>query len=238
MTETVDILIFAPHPDDAEIGMSGSILLWQRDGTRVGIVDLTRGELGTKGDADTREREAEEAGKRLGLAYRTCLDLGDGRLADSDSNRESVAAQIRLLRPRAIFVTPDFDRHPDHEAACKLIKSALFLARLPKYDGDRNAHSVNAWYNYFVHDMHRVSFVVDITEMWEQKVEVLKAYESQFVKADVPKDYKYIGTSDYLRQIEAYDQYLGAKVGVRYGEGYFAPAPLKVKSVLDVAPGA
>ena len=237
MTETVEILIFAPHPDDAEIGMSGSILLWQREGARVGIVDLTGGELGTKGDPETRVREAEEASKRLGLAYRNCLNLGDGRLADNDANRERVADQIRMLRPRAIFVTPEFDRHPDHEAACKLIKSAMFLARLPKYDGDRNAHSVNAWFSYFVHDMSRVSFVVDITGVWEQKVHVLKAYESQFVNPTMPKDYKYIGTSDYLRQIEAYDQYLGAKIGVKYGEGYFAPAPLKVKNILDVAPG-
>lgn len=233
----LDILIFSPHPDDAEIGMAGSILLWQREGARVGVVDLTRGELGTKGDAESRGRETEEATKRLGLAYRDNLDLGDGRIVDDDSTREKLANQLRMLRPRVVFVTPEFDRHPDHEAACKVLKAALFLARLPKYDGDKKAHSVNAWYNYFIHDMHRISFVVDITEVWERKVDVLKAYKSQFVNPVLPEGYRYIGTSDYLRQIEAYDQYLGAKIGVRYGEGFHAPAPLKVKNVLDVAPG-
>jgi len=233
----LDILIFSPHPDDAELGMAGSILLWQREGARVGVVDLTRGELGTKGDAETRVRESQDAAKRLGLAYRDNLDLGDGRIVDDDSTREKISNQIRLLRPRVIFVTPEFDRHPDHEAACKAVKAALFLARLPKYDGDQQAHSVSAWYSYFIHDMYRVSFVVDITEVWEQKVDVLRAYESQFVDPVLPKGYKYIGTSDYLRQIEAYNQYMGAKIGVRYGEGFHAPGALKVKSVLDVAPG-
>jgi bacillithiol biosynthesis deacetylase BshB1 len=236
--EPIDILVFSPHPDDAEIGMAGSILLWQQAGARVAVVDLTRGELGTKGDAETRSRETEEATRRLGLGYRDNLDLGDGRIVDDDSTREKLASQMRLLRPRVVFVTPEFDRHPDHEAACKAVKAALFLARLPKYDGDQQAHSVSAWYNFFIHDMHQVSFVVDITEVWEQKVNILEAYQSQFVNPVLPEDYRYIGTSDYLRQIEAYNQYLGAKISVRYGEGFHAPAPLKVRNVLDVAPGA
>ncbi|MFH1740088.1 MAG: bacillithiol biosynthesis deacetylase BshB1 [bacterium] len=232
----LDILIFSPHPDDAELGMAGSILLWEREGARVGIVDLTRGELGTKADAETRAREAEEASRRLGLAYRGNLDLGDGHLVDDDATREKLASQLRMFRPRVVFVTAEFDRHPDHEAAHKAVKAALFLARLPKYEGDQKAYSINAWYSYFIHDMHRISFVVDITEVWEQKVEVLRAYQSQFVDPVLPEGYRYIGTSDYLRQIEAYNQYLGAKIGVRYGEGYHAPAPLRVKNVLDVAP--
>ena len=235
--DALDILVFSPHPDDAEIGMAGSILLWQKDGARVGIVDLTKGELGTKGDDKTRSRETDQATRRLGLAYRDNLDLGDGRVVDNDNTRERLANQIRLLRPRVIFVTPEFDRHPDHEAACKVVKAALFLARLPKYNGDSQAHSVSAWYNYFIHDMHQVSFVVDITEVWEQKVNVLRAYESQFINPVLPEGYRYIGTFDYLRQIEAYNQYMGAKIGVRYGEGFHAPAPLRVKNVLDVAPG-
>ncbi|HPA44389.1 MAG TPA: bacillithiol biosynthesis deacetylase BshB1 [bacterium] len=232
----LDILIFAPHPDDAEIGMAGSILLWAKEGARIGIVDLTRGELGTKGDVESRAQEAEEASRLLGLALRENLDLGDGRLIDDESNREKIANRIRMHRPRVVFVTPDFDRHPDHEAANKLVKAAFFLARLPKYHGDERAHSVNAWYNYFIHDMHRVSFVVDITSVWAQKVEVLKAYRSQFVEGEVPDGYRYVGTSDYLRQLEAYSQYLGAKIGVERGEGFYAPAPLKVRNVLDIIP--
>lgn len=229
--QSVDLLVFAPHPDDAELGTGGSILHWRSQGYRVGIVDLTRGELGTKGNAELRMREAAEAARLLDIHYRTNLDLGDGRLADNDAARHRVVEVIRRTRPRVLFTTCPFDRHPDHVAACELIRSALFLARLPKYETESAPHSVNGLFYYFIHDHTRPTFIIDISDFYEQKQRVLHAYQSQFVDVQLPEGYQYAGTSDYPAQVEAYDRNWGAKIGARYGEAFYSDRPFIVNDI-------
>lgn len=236
MTDRVDILVFAPHPDDAEIGMGGCVLRWRAEGHRVGIVDMTRGEAGTKGDPETRRKESDDASRILDLNYRANLDLGDARLADTDDNRLAVIEVIRRTKPAALFATTLFDRHPDHIAAARLVESAQFLARLPKIVTVSPAHGVNRLFHYFIHD-HRVpTFLVDVTDHHERKMDALRAYHSQFVEAKVPEGYRYAGMSDYLNQAEAYGRNWGAKIGVKYAEAFYTERPFAVADIGALLP--
>ncbi len=237
MTEndSLDVLIFAPHPDDAELGMGGTIVKWSEAGFRVGVMDLTRGELGTKGNAGQRAREVEEASRRLGLAFRGNLDLGDGRVADTHENRLKVAEAIRHFRAPFVFTCYPHDPHPDHRAGSRAVQAGFFLARLPKVETESPAYAPRRCLYYFLHEMGRITFAVDITAQFERKREALRAYVSQFVDPELPDDYRYIGTSDYLEQIEAYNRAVGAKIGVKYAEGYYSDAPiaLTLPTVMD-----
>ncbi|MEW6238112.1 MAG: bacillithiol biosynthesis deacetylase BshB1 [Candidatus Omnitrophota bacterium] len=224
----LDMLIFAPHPDDAELGMGGTILKSIAAGKRVGVIDLTRGELGTKGDAAARAREAHEASQAMGLHYRGNLDLGDGKVADNEENRRKAIDAIRRFRSSQVYVCPPFDRHPDHQAAAKLIQAAFFLARLPKLETEYPAFSPRRLFYYFIHDWRTISFAVDITGYFPKKKEILLTYRSQFIDPDLPPDYRYIGTSHYFQQIEAYNRTIGAAIGVEFAEGYFSESPISL----------
>ncbi len=233
--EPIDLLVFAPHPDDAELAMGGTLAKAAATGKRCGVVDLTRGELGSKGDAETRALEAKTASEILRLQFRQNLDLGDGRIEDSDENRKKVVEAIRQARAPHLFVCPPYDRHPDHQAASKLVQSAFFLARLPNYETQSPAFSPKRLLYYFIHDMREVSFAVDITEFFALKQKAMEAYASQFVDPDLPPDYHHIGTSDYLKQIEAYNRALGAQIGATYAEGFLSGSPFGLSLPTDCA---
>ncbi len=225
---SLDALVFAPHPDDAELGMGGTIVKMIEAGKRVGVIDLTRGERGTKGNAAIRVKEADHASRILGLHYRGNLDLGDGNIMDHEENRLVVVEAIRRFRPAYVFICPEFDPHPDHKGAAFLVKAAFFLARLPKVQTHSPAHSPKRCLHYFVHSMRKVTFCVDITRQLSTKKEAMKAYRSQFVDAELPEDYYYIGTSDYLNQVEAYNRTLGAAIGTSFAEGFYSEFPLSL----------
>lgn len=233
MMDPLDMLIFAPHPDDAELGMGGSIIKAGKVGKRVGVVDLCRGELGTKGDAETRAREVAASSQILGLHYRTNLDLGDGRIRDTDENRLRVAEEIRKTRAAYVFVCPSQDPHPDHQGGSSVVRGGYFLARLPKVKTESPAFSPRRLLHYFLHTMRDVAFAVDITAEFAQKREALAAFRSQFVNPLLPDDYKYIGTSDYLTQIEAYNRTVGAMIGVPFAEGFASSSPLALSLPTD-----
>jgi len=226
--ESLDVLIFAPHPDDAELGMGGTIIKWNEAGFRVGVIDLTRGELGTKGNADVRALEVEEASRVLGLAFRGNLDLGDGRVSDTHENRLKVAEAIRHFRAPFVFTCYPDDPHPDHRAGARVVRAGFFLARLPKVETLSPAFAPRRCLYYFLHKMDRITFSVDITAQFERKQEALQAFVSQFVEPELPVDYRYIGINDYLEQIEAYNRTIGAQIGVKYAEGYHSDTPLSL----------
>jgi N-acetylglucosamine malate deacetylase 1 len=232
--EPLDVLIFAPHPDDAELGMGGTILKLKRAGKRVGVVDLCRGELGTKGTAEIRALEVEASSKILGLDYRANADLGDGRIRDTDENRLLVAEEIRKTRAAYVFVCPESDPHPDHQAGANVVQGGFFLARLPKVETNSPAFSPKRLLHYFLHTMQNITFAIDISAQFPQKLEALRAFQSQFVTPQLPENYTYIGTSDYLKQIEAYNCTIGAKIGVQYAEGYFSNAPIPLQFPTDI----
>lgn len=230
--EKLDALVFAPHPDDAEIGMGGTIAKLIAQGKRVGIVDMTRGEMGTKGDAETRAVEAGNASKALGLHFRANADLGDGKIRDTDENRLTIIDLIRQTRAGYLFVCPPFDRHPDHKGAAELVASAFFQARMPKIETAHQAFSPKRLFHYFIHDTRDVRFTVDITDVFETKMNALKAFESQFINPQLPDDYQYAGLQSYLQQVESLNQYLGSLTGVEYAEGFYSPNPVMIDSPL------
>ncbi len=224
----LDALVFAPHPDDAELGMGGTIIKMIAAGKRVGMVDLTRGELGTKGDADTRAQEASEAGKVMGLHLRDNLDLGDGRITNTQDNRLKVAEYIRRYQSPYVFINSIYDKHPDHIAAARLVADAFFLARLPKIETESPAFSAQWCFHYLIHDHRQVTFAIDITKTFDKKIEALKAYRSQFVDVNLPDNYRYIGMSDYLKQIEAFNRSVGTLINKTYAEGFYSEAPISL----------
>ncbi len=231
----LDALVFAPHPDDAEIGMGGTIAKMIDQGKRVGIVDLTRGEVGTKGNATIRAQEADNASKILKLQFRDNADLGDGNIRDTKANRSKIIDLIRQTKANYLFITPPFDRHPDHKGAAELITSAFFQARMPKIETLYAAHSPQRLFHYFIHDTQDVRFTVDISDYFQIKLNSLKAYESQFINPELPDGYKYAGLQDYLQQVESLNQYLGSLTGVKYAEGFYSPGTVLVNIPTDLS---
>jgi bacillithiol biosynthesis deacetylase BshB1 len=239
----VDMLAFGAHPDDVEICCGGTLLHARAHGQRAAVVDFTRGEMASRGTADERDREAAEAAEILGLAARRNLNLGDGRLMDTQEARELVAAEIRRFKPRLIFAPFPGDRHPDHDAAGKLVQAASFYARMKnRVLRDREtgepleAHSPTLVLIYPMHEQMEVTLIVDVSEYHERKVEAVSAYRSQFFNP-MPDDYQFIGTADYLHMIRARGAFYGSKIQASYGEPFIARSPLKIADPLLLAGG-
>ncbi len=214
----VDLLAVGAHPDDVEFGAGGLLCLSAQRGDRVGVADLTRGEAGSKGDADLRAREAAAAAAVYGAAFRANLDLGDTRLADTPEAAGELAALIRACRPHVVLAPPAADRHPDHRAAALLVRRAVLYAGLGKL-GD-GAPASPAVLHYAVNEWERPDFVVDVSGVWEARLRALRAFASQ-TAATVEIDRSYFGAHDYVRLIEARAAYHGALIGVPHGEGYW-----------------
>lgn len=226
--EVMDVLVFGPHPDDAELAAGGFLLSMHSLGYGTAIADLTRGELGTKGDAETRAKEASAAARALEISKRHCLDLGDGQLADVPEQRNVVVDLIRTLKPRLIIAPGPQDEHPDHRAAYELVRSAFFLSRLPKFNPSKPLHAAEMLWTYGIHFENPGSFVFDISNVFEQKKNALRCYESQFVKPQTPEGYRYAGISDYLEQIEVRAKMWGQRIGVAYGEAFYSVTTLSI----------
>lgn len=226
-TAPLDLLAFGAHPDDAEIGMGGTIAKHVRSGRRVGICDLTRAELSSNGDPELRAREAAMASEALGLAYRSNLALPDRglrRLATDDL--ASIVREIRTLRPRVVFAPYWKDRHPDHVACSELIEEAVFNAKLRRWRPELGAPAwtVERLYFYFINDADRADAVVDVTETYDRKTAALSAYRSQFERSGDDVVITPLNQG-YIRKVEQRDSLLGGTVGVRYAEGFAAKTP-------------
>lgn len=183
MKESLDLLIFGAHPDDAEIGMGGTIAKHTEQGLRVGVCDLTSAEMSSNGNVETRRKEAAEAAERLGLAMRSNLELPDRGLYLLPEYVERIVLEIRKWKPRVVFAPYWEDRHPDHIACSKLVQEALFNAKLRRYIPHVPAHTVQESYFYFINDVIPPDVMVDVTAVYEKKRSSLKAYRSQFEAA-------------------------------------------------------
>lgn len=239
----VDILAFGAHPDDVELSCSGTLLRAHAMGQRTALVDLTRGEMASRGTAEERDAESARASALLGLTARRNLNLGDGRLMDTQALRDLVAAEIRRFRPQVILAPYPGDRHPDHDAAGKLVQAAAFYARMKNrvlLDTETGepleSHSPGLVLVFPMHELERPTLVVDITDYHAQKMEIVRTYRSQFLNP-MPGDYQFIGTHDYLHMIEARGAYYGSMIQVGYGEPYLARSPLKIPDLCNLASG-
>ncbi|GAA3405101.1 bacillithiol biosynthesis deacetylase BshB1 [Paenibacillus hodogayensis] len=229
MSESVDILIFGAHPDDAEIGMAGTIAKHTRSGYRVAVCDLTRAEMSSNGDVETRRQEADEAGRILGLAARSNLGLPDRGLYLTKENADAITREIRQRRPSIVFAPYWQDRHPDHVACSRLVEEAVFNAKLRRYMPESEPVTVEQLYFYFINDVDRADLLVDVTEAYPAKTAALRAYASQFTPAAGGNGF--VATplnQDYLDRVEARDRLLGQKRMVPYAEGFVSKQPLIV----------
>jgi bacillithiol biosynthesis deacetylase BshB1 len=224
----LDIMVVAPHPDDAELGMAGAILKFKAEGLAVGVLDLTNGEPTPLGSPEARARETAAASEILGLKWRENLGLPNRRLEASLSARAKLAGVFRRTRPRWIFAPYWNDAHPDHVAATELIEAARFWSKLSKIDlpGPPH-HPERIFYYYCVHlrQVAQPAFVLDISEYWEEKRAAVACYRSQFVENQPP------GPPTFLDRFRDQAAAWGWSIGVRYGEPFASREPIGLSSL-------
>lgn len=227
----LDILVIAPHPDDAELGMGGAILRFKSEGFKVGVLDLTSGEPTPFGSLEKRAQEAAEATKILRLDWRQNLGLPNRSLEPTLEARKQLAEVFRLTRPRWLFAPYWVDAHPDHVAATELVEAARFWAKLTKTDMAGEPWHPKRIYNYYCVHLKMApqpNFILDISDFWEQKFASIQAYHSQFIEGRSSQ------SPSFLEQLRDEAAYWGKTIGVRYGEPFACREPLGMSSMLSL----
>jgi len=224
----LDILAFSVHPDDIELGCSGTLLVEKLQGKKIGIIDLTRGELGTRGTAETRDKEAAAAAKILQLDIRENLAFADGFFKNDEAHQRKVIAAIRKYQPEIVLCNAPEDRHPDHGRSAQLVEDAGFLSGLRKIaTTDHNGNVQEPWrpkyiFNYIQDRYLQPHFVVDISDVIDKKVESIKAYATQFYNPDLQEPETYISSPDFLDSVLYRSKMLGKMIGVKHAEGFIS----------------
>lgn len=221
----LDILVFGSHPDDAELGAGATIAKEIFKGKKVGIVDLTRGELGTRGTAEIRRREAEEAGKILGIAVRENLGFADGFFVNDKEHQLGVIKMIRKYRPEIVLCNAIEDRHIDHAKGSKLVSDACFLSGLRRIETEAEAENQQYWrpkhvYHFIQWKNIEPDFVVDVTGFMDKKVEAIKAYGSQIYDPTSEEPQTPISSRNFLDSVTYRARDLGRLIGVDHAEGF------------------
>ena len=234
----LDILVFSAHPDDAELGCGGTIVKAVSQGRQIGIADLTKGELGTRGTVEIREQEAAAASDALGLCVRENLGFRDGFFVNDEHHQLGLIRLIRKYKPEIVLAAAPRDRHPDHPRASELIVASCFLSGLPRVETELDGTGQTSWrpkavYHYLQSIFLQPDFVVDVSAHWEGKMKAVKAYESQFSNGGEDPE-TYISHPRFLKMIEARAIELGHSIGVDYGEGFLANRNLGVKNLFDL----
>ncbi|SEG23680.1 bacillithiol biosynthesis deacetylase BshB1 [Flavobacterium urumqiense] len=235
----LDILAFGAHPDDVELGCAGTILKEISLGKTVGIVDLTRGELGTRGSAEIRDQEANAAAKILGVLVRENLEMRDGFFVNDENHQLEVIKMIRKYRPEIVLCNAIDDRHIDHAKGSKLVSDACFLSGLRKVETSVDGESQEAWrpklvYHYMQWKNLVPDFVVDITGFTDKKIESIIAYRSQFYDANSKEPESPITSRNFFESLNYRSQDFGRLVGVDHAEGFTVERYLAVNSLGDL----
>jgi bacillithiol biosynthesis deacetylase BshB1 len=217
----LDILAFGAHPDDVEISVGGTLISEARQGKNVGLIDLTRGEMGTRGTVEIRNQEAEEARKIIGAVVRENLEMPDAFLETNAENLEKVIRVIRKYQPDIVITNAPSDRHPDHGHAASLVVEACFKAGLRKYQVDgtgENAWRPKAIYQYMQFYIHQASFVYDISHVIDEKVACVLAHKSQFFNPESKEPETVISSPQFKENLRARASEYGIQAGFDYGE--------------------
>jgi len=223
--QKLHILAIAVHPDDIELGCAGTLIKHARKGQGVGIVDLTLGELGTRGTSEIRAKEAQDAAVSMGLSIRENAYMADGFFRNDEEHQKRLIKFIRKYQPEIVLANALSDRHPDHGRAGRLISDACFLAGLRKIETEENGRMQQAWrpkrvFHMLQDRMHEPTFIVDISDCFEQKMEAIKCYKSQFHDPNSNEPLTYIATQDFLEQVKYRDVLMGKRIGTKYAEGF------------------
>lgn len=236
----VDILAIGVHPDDIELSCAGTLASHRAMGYRFGILDLTQGELGTRGTAELRKKEAERAAQILGAGFRVILDLKDGFFTINEESIRAIIPVIRQCRPDLILTNAVSDRHPDHGRAAQLVREAAFYSGLAKIETFWDGKSQDPWrpraVYHFVQDyFSRPDIVVDTSEYMEEKMKAIRAFESQFYKEGSTEPESPISGKDFFDVILSRDRIMGRYIGVRFGEGYHCHRPLGTSDLMQLS---
>jgi len=230
----VDVLLFGAHPDDVEWGAGGSVLLMKQQGLRFVFVDLTAGEMGSRGSSEERRDEAQAAADFAGAAARETLDMPDCGLVDTPENRRIIASTIRRYRPRVVMAPYWEDRHPDHAAAGAMVRNSALFCTLLKLDDPNPPHKPDTFLYYLLHNYEKPAFVTDISSVYSQKLELLRLHETQFSKTAEEHGLVPQGLSDYLYGLESRDRFFGSLIGCQHGEAFVQERPLRLNNFLEL----
>jgi N-acetylglucosamine malate deacetylase 1 len=236
----LDILVLAAHPDDAELGAGGTIARHTAAGKKVGIVDFTRGELGTRGTPESRKQEAAASAKIMGISVRENLGLRDGFFRNDEESQLAIIQSIRKYRPDIVLANATNDRHVDHGKGASLGYDACFLSGLTKIETTDEAGNKQApWrpsavYHYIQSLFIEPHFIVDVSDHWDVKMQAIKAFKTQFFDPQSNEPETYISKPGFLKMIEARAIELGHAIGVTYGEGFTVRRYPGVKNLFDL----
>lgn len=236
MLKKINLLAFAAHPDDVEISASGIMIKHKNMGLSTGIVDLTRGELGTRGSADLRFKEAETAAQIMNLDARENLGFKDGFFEIDEAHLNAVITAIRKYQPDIVLINSEQDRHPDHGRAHQLLKSACFLSGLPKIETSFDGQMQTAWrpqsvYSYIQDYYLDPHIVIDVTDVWSTRMEALKSFSSQFFDPNSPEPNTPISNPEFFKFIDGRGLQFGRFIQAGYGEGLRTVRPLGVNNL-------
>jgi N-acetylglucosamine malate deacetylase 1 len=237
MTETVDVIFFGAHPDDVELSAGATAAKLVKDGLRIGIVDLTRGEMGTRGTPQTRKKEAAAAGKALGATFRQQLDFQDGNLQTGREQELQIIEVLRMRRPKLVIGPWPDDRHPDHTRTGRIVTEASFYAGLKSLKTGTPEHRPQTVLYYMQNYMVPPSFVVDVTAHWKAKMKSVAAYKSQFFDPNSKEPKTFISDPKFLDMIDARGRHFGALIGAKYGEAFVTKQPPRIDDLIGAYAG-
>jgi len=233
----LDVLAIGAHPDDVELGCSGILIKEIKRGKKVGIIDLTQGEMGTRGTIETRYSEATEAAKIIGVHLRENLKLRDGFFLNDETNQLKLVKLIRQYRPEIVIGNILEDRHPDHGRAGHLIYDACFLSGLGKIETKNDDGSPQEkWrpkylFHYLQDRFYEPDLIIDVTEVLEQRLDSIKAYKTQFHNTDSKEPQTYISSPEFLEAVIARARLLGKRIGVQFAEGFISTKNIGIKNL-------
>lgn len=237
MADTVDLILFGAHPDDIELSAGGTVAKSVKDGLRVGIVDLTRGEMGTRGTPQIRKREAAAAAKALGASFRMQLDFQDGNLQTGREQELQIIEILRTYRPKLVIAPWPDDRHPDHTRTGNIVTEASFYAGLRALETGLEAHRPQTVLYYMQNYMLAPSFVVDVSKTWKTKMKSVYAYKSQFHDPKSKEPATFISDPKFLAMIDARGRHFGALINVEYGEAFITKQPPRIDDMIAAYSG-
>ncbi len=235
----VDILAIVAHPDDAELSCGGTLKAYSSSGKRVAIIDLTEGEMATRGTVALRREEARQSAEILGLVARENLGLPDCHFENDLSSRMAVIQAVRYYRPQIVFTNAPNDRHPDHAKASRLVYDACFYSGLKKIITIRDGVPQVAWRPrkvFFIIQSNylKPDFLFDVSPFWSAKLQSIKAFKSQFYDPDSKEENTFISTPEFMEFIHARAREWGQSIGVQYAEGFITAQPFGIKDIFDL----